>query len=1491
MLDLNVIWVVGCAGLVLLMQPGFMCLESGLTRSKNSINVAIKNLADLGVSICFFWCFSYALMFGASAAGWLGVDGFFLNIESDPKLAAFFLFQMMFCGTATTIVSGALAERLRFQGYVAIAMLISGVIYPLYGHWAWNGTQSGNLTGWLGQIGFVDFAGSTVVHSVGGWVSLAALLVVGPRMARLDPAEVDGQYLVGKRRSPLVTKIHGSNLPFSVLGVMLLWVGWLGFNGGSTFALNNQVPAIIVHTVLAGGAGMMSAAVLGWRRQRALEAETLMNGSIAGLIAITASCHAVSTPIAVLIGAIGGAVMLLGTHVLEYYGIDDGVGAVALHGATGVWGTLAVALFGDLALLGTGLSRYQQLGVQLIGIVTAFIWAFGLTFIILNGLNRLFPLRVSTEEEALGLNVTEHKAKTEVYELFRVMDEQAATRNLNLRVPEQPFTQVGKIAHHYNRVIASLEDHSQQIKALNAGLEATVAERTAQLVTANQQLENSNRELQRLDQLKNDFLANTSHELRTPLNGIIGISEYLLEGAAGTLSEHAAGNLEMIAKSGRRLYALVNDLLDLSKVLHNNLTLKLKPVGLKAAAEVVLAFCQPLVQERNNATGKKLRLVNHIPVDLPLARADEDRLQQILYNLVSNAIKFSETGEITLSASSSTTISDTLKEALTIQIKDEGIGIEKNKQKIIFESFEQVSGAANREYGGLGLGLAITQKLVALHNGTLWVTSTLGEGSTFSFTLPLQPAGDYTVPALASPNFASSNFASPSLKVKSSAALAIRPQAGSASIPAPTNTTQNIENFSVSHTSIAAEATEGQNPRCNISQAQILIVDDDPINLQVLDNYLRLSSYEVTQAHSGHAALALLDEGYQPDLVILDVMMPRMTGYEVTKTIRTTRGRNDLPIVLLTAKNQLQDEVIGLSAGANDYLTKPIKKESLLARISTQITLRIESTERQQAQAKSIAVAKELEEKNIALLAAQQSLEKYSHTLEQQVKQRTAVLEESQRMLSTLMSNLPGMAYRCRDDADWSMMFVSEGCFPLLGVKPEEMTREGGISCGELIHPEDFPLVRAAIDDAKKDHEPFELVYRIFLPKTDGEMKWIWEHGQAILNAAGEIQFLEGFMADISDHITVEQALEKSNQELQALIQQLKTTQEELKVAKEKSEAANLAKSKFLANMSHELRTPLNSIIGFAQLLYRNRLLQPKQQSQIETINNSGQHLLALINNILDISKIEAGKITLNEDSFNLHRLLQDVLNMFNLKTNLRDLALSLNVAPDVPGNIKADEAKLRQILTNLVGNAVKFTQQGAIAITVEPAPHRITTVDSSTADKSIQLLFKVHDTGIGIAEEEMDQLFLPFEQTSSGRSIRQGTGLGLSITREFLQQMGGEIWVESRVNKGSCFSFYLPVRLAARLGESSDTVWQSEPESSIDIAETPDESLTIDALPEGWTTELHQAASQLKGKQVQQLIEQIRPTHPALARQLSNYSAAYQFSKICHWIESITLA
>lgn len=426
-----------------MMQAGFMCLESGLTRAKNSINVAVKNIADFGISVALFWVFGYGVMFGISQAGWFGTSDFLPSAQAKPvDSIAFFLYQVMFCGTATTIISGAVAERLKFSAYIIIAILVSGIIYPLFGHWAWNDE------GWLKQLGFVDFAGSTVVHGVGALVSLATLIVVGARQGRFNAS--------GK-----ANKIQGTNLPFAVLGALLLWVGWLGFNGGSTLALDDRVPGIILNTLLAGVAGMLVAILYSQWRYNRVEVEELINGSIAGLVAITACCNLVATPLAVIIGATGAMIAQFVSQSLKRYHIDDAVDAVAIHGGAGIWGTLCVALFGELESIDTGLNRLSQLGVQSIGIVVVCLWAFGITWLLLKLLNFWFVLRVSPEAEEVGLNVSEHQAKTDTYELFQVMDLQARTHDLSLRVPVESFTENGHIATRYNQMMDALEKNHQ----------------------------------------------------------------------------------------------------------------------------------------------------------------------------------------------------------------------------------------------------------------------------------------------------------------------------------------------------------------------------------------------------------------------------------------------------------------------------------------------------------------------------------------------------------------------------------------------------------------------------------------------------------------------------------------------------------------------------------------------------------------------------------------------------------------------------------------------------------------------------------------------------------------------------------------------------------------------------------------------------------------------------------------------------------------------
>lgn len=428
------------------MQTGFLCLEAGTTRSKNRINVTIKNLTDLCVSVIIFWAVGYGLMFGNSLHGNVGVDRFFPNLgeNQDMWTGSFFLFQAMFCSTAVTILSGATAERIQFRGYLAISAVISGLIYPVFGHWVWQGIDSGIHSGWLAQRGFIDFAGSSVVHSLGGWCSLAAVLVIGPRIGRFS---VKRQF----------ESIRGTDVPLAFLGTMLLWFGWFGFNGGSNLVFNNHVSNIIANTLLAGTAGVLTPIALMSLRGRPIEVTPIMNGAIAGLVAVTAGCHAYSSTAALAVGSVGSLMMMLTTSLLTKAKIDDVVGAIPIHLAAGTWGTLAVGLLGNLHQLNTGLNRIEQVEAQLAGILSCALWSFGVCFAAVIGLQKLGVLRVSAKQEYLGLNISEHGTTSTVEEVYRVMRHHAKTGDLKRRVKGDSFTEVGRVGQWYNQVIVALE--------------------------------------------------------------------------------------------------------------------------------------------------------------------------------------------------------------------------------------------------------------------------------------------------------------------------------------------------------------------------------------------------------------------------------------------------------------------------------------------------------------------------------------------------------------------------------------------------------------------------------------------------------------------------------------------------------------------------------------------------------------------------------------------------------------------------------------------------------------------------------------------------------------------------------------------------------------------------------------------------------------------------------------------------------------------------
>ena len=396
----DTLWVLVAAFLVFFMQAGFAMVESGFTRAKNAVNILMKNLMDFSMGSIAYWAIGFAIMFGAGNA-FMGTSGWFVPAESTafgslewssvPTHAAW-LFQLVFAATAATIVSGAMAERTQFKSYLIYSVFITGVIYPIVGHWIWGG-------GWLSNfgVGMSDFAGSTVVHSTGGWLALTGAIVLGPRVGKYDS---DGN----------PRPIAGHNLPLAALGVFILWLGWFGFNPGSQMGADAaDISSIAVTTNLAAATGAILAMITAWIFLGKPDAGMSLNGALAGLVAITAGCASVSPVSAAIIGGLGGIVVVLSVLFFERLRIDDPVGAISVHGTCGALGTILLGFFDKESGLffggGAGL-----LWTQIVGVVAVFVWCLVTGFILFYGIKAATGLRVSEEEEQAGLDYEEHGA-------------------------------------------------------------------------------------------------------------------------------------------------------------------------------------------------------------------------------------------------------------------------------------------------------------------------------------------------------------------------------------------------------------------------------------------------------------------------------------------------------------------------------------------------------------------------------------------------------------------------------------------------------------------------------------------------------------------------------------------------------------------------------------------------------------------------------------------------------------------------------------------------------------------------------------------------------------------------------------------------------------------------------------------------------------------------------------------------------------------------
>jgi len=391
--SIDTVWVLVAAALVFWMQAGFALVEAGFTRSKNTVNILMKNLIDFAFGSIAFFVIGFGIMFGAG-------NGFFgtFSLYNDGIWSggippeAFLIFQTVFAATAATIVSGAMAERTHFISYLVYSVVISAIIYPISGHWIWGG-------GWLAQMGFVDFAGSTAVHSLGGWIGLAGAIMLGPR--------------IGKFKGKKVMAIPGHNLTFGALGVFILWLGWFGFNPGSQIAASGTgnaiaISHIFITTNLAAAAGTVVTLAVTWIKYGKPSLSITLNGALAGLVAITAGCSTVSAWGAIAIGAMAGIVLVFGLRLIEnVLKIDDPVGAATVHGINGAFGTLMVGLFSTSGGLFYG-GGFDLLGIQLTGVLAVAAWGLGTGFILFYILKKTLGLRINRRIEEEGLDIYEH---------------------------------------------------------------------------------------------------------------------------------------------------------------------------------------------------------------------------------------------------------------------------------------------------------------------------------------------------------------------------------------------------------------------------------------------------------------------------------------------------------------------------------------------------------------------------------------------------------------------------------------------------------------------------------------------------------------------------------------------------------------------------------------------------------------------------------------------------------------------------------------------------------------------------------------------------------------------------------------------------------------------------------------------------------------------------------------------------------------------------
>ncbi|MEP7286127.1 MAG: ammonium transporter [Chloroflexota bacterium] len=702
---IDMLWVIVASGMVFFMQLGFLCLEIGLVQAKNAIDTAVKNVADFVVTSLVFYLVGFGFMFGHSWFGVIGITDFLLAGSSANATylgAAFVFMQLCFAGCAVTIVAGGTAERSDLTTHLLIAVVIAAVIYPIFGHWAWGNLYYPELNGWLVKLGFMDFAGSSVVHSVGGWVTLAGIMIIGPRQGRYGK---DGK----------INSLGGNNIPMAALGTFILWFGWFGFNGGSLLKVESEVGLVILKTNFAAAAGGLSSYLYArWRQpQGGLQALPTLAGTLGAMVAITAGSFAVPLWASLIIGALAGIVVNLSQELMDYFKLDDPAGAVPVHGFCGALGTILTGVFATQATIQVQSgSRIDQIGIQIIGSLVCFIWSFGIGALAFWLINKFHRVRVTPEEEQRGLNVMEYDdvlawldyRKTQQYEsTVSTLNELVEQRTKALQAEAEKLDTVlnsmadglivtgsngaitlanpafFRMAQHTARAVGHQIGEIVDKVALTHIIEQAVQQRGHTFSTRfelnGHHYQASSRRVEsqeaageavtvirdvttemKAEQSRLDFVSNVSHELRTPLTSVVGFAKMIRQLFAEDVRPNLQVmkdvptevldtinlDLDILAEESERLTRLINDVLDLSRMDASSVNWQMAPVSLLELVHQTATLYAAVAAEHG------LELIVDAPDNVPLITADPDRLKQVITNLLSNAIKFTQTGEIAI---------------------------------------------------------------------------------------------------------------------------------------------------------------------------------------------------------------------------------------------------------------------------------------------------------------------------------------------------------------------------------------------------------------------------------------------------------------------------------------------------------------------------------------------------------------------------------------------------------------------------------------------------------------------------------------------------------------------------------------------------------------------------------------------------------------------------------------------------------------------------